>query len=611
MSIKSMINEKSTMVLPNMKSVTVTIDEALRGRIKEFWKNSSLEEQLQMFHENNTLKSVSKCMRAFGELYNQAKRNPGSLTAIERGIMEKTYFASEKLPGFENKVNITQLFCNGRDSKGAYRIHQFYFLLPTSEFELVADEHCEIKIAEYLKEYCIDNFQNPIRFCLGILKRDYADIALKQFKKGVFIGDYNPDNIWSAWRYMNCREFTLNQTQVIPRNMYDAFEEKATEFSDTFFDRMSKSLLSELWKTNIRIAIFSTLFENNILLTFFMKNPSLSAKYKLVERGIIGEGQKHSSDSSGKRPRSRAGYQDVQTQPIIVDTAGPGNSRVFEEMTSFLSNSSLLHGCCNPGNFDIPSLKKFKFMPGFGAFGSQATSAFGYSPLATRGDQMPDFCGQEQLANFFGILTSQFTQGLTIPQCFNLENEATILCLEPSGPLASKVSSACPDPKLVKYLRRRQIVSSRWPVLERRGGYVHDEDILVAFDRWRHKSTRSSTTKINSGKQNQGSFSSLSKEESDKGHGSLSQKGVNKPYSETHLKSVTESTNKYCNFSSRITHKSQSEDFAGKKDPQLLFRYLLKRGLVKRTRFETLGKLFNSQSKIDLESIPPRFRMQK
>lgn len=278
--IKGMINQKHRLFLGNEEFFKLNITEDLRDKIKRFWNSATVEQQVALFLDNNSWGSqlVTSAMRSFGTEYFSAKKNTANLSPIDKAIAEKTYFSCEEMPGFEGKIAMTQLFCNGRESNGAFRMHNFFFLLPDERFSshISPDDQ---RIGDLLGNLDTDTGSKDAMFCLKLLKEVYSEVKLKYFKMGVFLGDYLPDNLWSAWRYMNCREFTLQETTVIPLSMYTKFLDNALEYFRKFLMKLQPSLLTELWKTNIAIAVFSTLFENNLLLSFFQNNPKFATKY--------------------------------------------------------------------------------------------------------------------------------------------------------------------------------------------------------------------------------------------------------------------------------------------------------------------------------------------
>ena len=135
--IKNLINQKNKQLLNNEDFLVVDFNEDLRDKVKKFWSNSTPEEQVKMFVENNTagVKMVTEALRNFGQMYMNAKQHPETLEPIDLALSQKTYYHSEDLPGFEGRLAMTQLFCNGRDSYGAYRMHNFFYLLPSHKFE--------------------------------------------------------------------------------------------------------------------------------------------------------------------------------------------------------------------------------------------------------------------------------------------------------------------------------------------------------------------------------------------------------------------------------------------------------------------------------------------
>ena len=286
MSIKTSINQKDKLLLKKQDFFSVNITEEMRTKIKTFWNETNVEAQVAIFLENNGRASnmVTKAMQKFGDMYTAAKKNPSVLSAIDKAITDKTYFSMEVLPGFEGRLAMTQLFCNGRNSGGAFRMHNFFYMLPTKEFESESTETDDLRrIGEMMKN--VDNyadFSKDAMYCLNLLKEVYGTIQLRYFKMGVFLGDYLPDNLWSAWRYMNCREFTFGQTTIIRTTAYDDFIDSAEETSKRFLRKVQPCILTQLWTCNIAIAVFSTLFENTSLLSFFGRNPKLAKKYGLT-----------------------------------------------------------------------------------------------------------------------------------------------------------------------------------------------------------------------------------------------------------------------------------------------------------------------------------------
>jgi len=282
--IKILINQKNTIFLNNEQFLTINISEDLRDKIKRFWNGLNVQDQVALFLDDNGRgsKMVTEALRSFGSAFLSAKANPKGLSSIDKAISEKTYFSTEELPGFEGRMAMTQLFCNGRNSNGAYRMHNFFYLLPADEFERESQEVGELRIGDCLQNLDSDSGSKDAMYCLKLLKEAYGEVQLKYFKMGVFLGDYLPDNLWSAWRYMNCREFTLGEATMIPITMYDTFIDNATDYFKRFIQKLQPSLLTELWKTNISIAIFSTLFENNLVLGFFMNNQKLATRYQFT-----------------------------------------------------------------------------------------------------------------------------------------------------------------------------------------------------------------------------------------------------------------------------------------------------------------------------------------
>lgn len=282
MSIKTSINQKDKLLLKRQDFFSVNITEDMRTKIKRFWHECSVESQVGMFLENNgrASKMVTKAMQKFGDMYIAAKKNPSNFSAIDKAITDKTYFSKEVLPGFEGRLSMTQLFCNGRNSGGAYRMHNFFYMLPTKEFESEGPETDNLQIGELMKNVdTYADFSKDAMYCLNLLKEVYGTIRLRYFKMGVFLGDYLPDNLWSAWRYMNCREFTFGPTTIIPISAYDDFIDSAEECTKLFLSKLQPCILTQLWTSNIAITVFSTLFENTLLLSFFCKNPKLAQRY--------------------------------------------------------------------------------------------------------------------------------------------------------------------------------------------------------------------------------------------------------------------------------------------------------------------------------------------
>ena len=313
--LKGSINQKSSIFLNSKEYFTFNISEDLRDKIKRFWSNLPIEDQVSMFLNDNRrgCKMVTDALRSFGSTYFSAKSKLDDLSQIDKAIIEKTYFSSEILPGFESKLAMTQLFCNGRDSNGAYRIQNFFFLLPSHEFEHQVETKDEEKIGVILQNFDTDSGSKDAMYCLKLLKEAYGEIELKYFKMGVFLGDYLPDNLWSAWRYLNCKEFTLGETTVIPMAMYDTFIDNVSNYFKMFVMKLQPSLLTELWKTNISIVIFSTLFENNLILAFFTKNPKMATRYGFtpscdtVQRRTKKSSEKHSIGGSSQNSQSHSG----------------------------------------------------------------------------------------------------------------------------------------------------------------------------------------------------------------------------------------------------------------------------------------------------------------
>src|SRR3990167_9808084 len=134
--IKGMINQKHRLFLGNEEFFKLNITEDLRDKIKRFWNSATVEQQVALFLDNNSWGSqlVTSAMRSFGTEYFSAKKNTANLSPIDKAIAEKTYFSCEEMPGFEGKIAMTQLFCNGRESNGAFRMHNFFFLLPDERF---------------------------------------------------------------------------------------------------------------------------------------------------------------------------------------------------------------------------------------------------------------------------------------------------------------------------------------------------------------------------------------------------------------------------------------------------------------------------------------------
>lgn len=152
---------------------------------------------------------VTEALRSFGQIYINAKEHPDTLEPIDLALSQKTYYHSEDLPGFEGRLAMTQLFCNGRDSYGAYRMHNFFYLLPSHKFENEEETTDDVLAGDCLQNLETATGSKDAMFCLQLIKEVYGSIQLKYFKMGIFLGDYLPDNLWSAWRYMNCREFTF------------------------------------------------------------------------------------------------------------------------------------------------------------------------------------------------------------------------------------------------------------------------------------------------------------------------------------------------------------------------------------------------------------------
>ena len=318
--IKSLINQKNTLFLNNEQFLTINISEDLRDKIKRFWNGLDVQDQVALFLDDNGRgsKMVTEALRSFGSAFFSAKTNPKGLSSIDKAISEKTYFSTEELPGFEGRLAMTQLFCNGRNSNGAYRMHNFFYLLPADDFERESQEAGELRIGDCLQNLDSDSGSKDAMYCLKLLKEAYGEVQLKYFKMGIFLGDYLPDNLWSAWRYMNCREFTLGEATMIPITMYDTFIDNANDYFKRFIQKLQPSLLTELWKTNISIAIFSTLFENNLVLGFFMNNQKLASRYQFTPNC------RQANKARDKR------YQSTQESDSIRSGSGTDSSNLKE-----------------------------------------------------------------------------------------------------------------------------------------------------------------------------------------------------------------------------------------------------------------------------------------
>jgi hypothetical protein len=334
--IKALINQKAKVLLNNQDYFTFNINEEFRSKVKRFWGESTVEQQVAMFLDNQGRASqmVTSAMQSFGELYIAAKKNPSAFSQIDNAITEKTYFSKEVLPGFEGRLAMTQLFCNGRNSNGAYRMHNFFYLLPTGEFENESKETDNIRISEVYKGVESFSGSKDAMYCINLLKEVYGNIKLRYFKMGVFLGDYLPDNLWSVWRYMNCREFTFGVTTIIPVPMYSVFIEAADQYFNRFLSKLQPCILTQLWRTNIAIAIFATLFENSMLLAFFNKNPKVAKRYGFtgsclasqppLVRSSIGtlSGSQNSESDSGS---DKVAPHQVRSPMIIKGNAEKGN----------------------------------------------------------------------------------------------------------------------------------------------------------------------------------------------------------------------------------------------------------------------------------------------
>jgi len=323
LQLKSSINQKSKNFLKGKDYLTVDINEDLRDKIKKFWSKSSASDQLGMFLNNNqkSSRALNESMRAFGKSYFAVKANPDNYHPIDRAISEKAYYSDENLPGFDGKFSMTQLFCNGRDSSGAYRMHHFYYLLPSLEFENEGTETDDLLVGSNVIPSS-QGLSTDAVFCLNLLRHAYKEAKMKYFKMGVFLGDHMPDNLWSAWRYMNCREFTYGPITLIPLSAYDSFIESVTDHHRLFMLKLKPSLITQLWRVNVSIVLFCTLFENNLLLSFFHQNTKIAYKYSFNldctpnnnhQKNAVrqADGSEQHSNSKGSSTSSKGGIKPV------------------------------------------------------------------------------------------------------------------------------------------------------------------------------------------------------------------------------------------------------------------------------------------------------------
>lgn len=399
--IKGLINQKAKIFLDDQDYFTINIDEEVRSKVKRFWGESTVEQQVAMFLDNNGLASrmVTSAMQSFGDMYIAAKKNPSSLSQIDKAITEKTYFSKEVLPGFEGRLAMTQLFCNGRNSNGAYRMHNFFYLLPTDEFENESKTTDDIKINEVYNGVETFSGSKDAMYCINLLKEVYGSIKLRYFKMGVFLGDYLPDNLWSVWRYMNCREFTFGVTKIIPAHMYNVFIEAAGQYFRRFLKKLQPCILTQLWQTNFAIAIFSTLFENNMLLAFFSRNPKVAKRYgftgnclasqpSLVRKsiGTPTGSQCSGSDSSSERldPQNMMSSASIRHHP---DNGAPAKSKSH----CANSNDSGSNNALSSSSLSISqhSYSQTRSSRGFGELNLKKPSQFKQHPKTAARDTVP------------------------------------------------------------------------------------------------------------------------------------------------------------------------------------------------------------------------------